>query len=281
VFLANVGVNSSHRLKSPLFGDGSFEFIPIPEERALNGPLVLPTYGDLRCYNTDEPLLRFVGPHLVKAYERRLVHYDPNLNNPNDGPIAAWTYGDIPFASGRGASLRHARPGDWLLFLASLVPYRNGSYCSDRGFLYLIGYLNVERVLIHDVENGMLRDIVTGAACPLDHCRCNMHVLRSLYLPDIYRSERFMMFNGDCLSRRFARAVPLDRELCDACLRDAGGYPFDYRRYRSLNACLGVYTRSVRCWFDLGRADDQERFTTLLATVRKWNTDLPAGCAQD
>ena len=73
--------------------------------------------------------------------------------------------------------------------------------------------------------------------------------------------------------------IPCGR--CDACLRGAGGYPFDYKRYRSLNACLGVYTRSVRCWFDLGRADDQERFRTLLATVRKWNTDLPVDCARD
>jgi hypothetical protein len=34
VFIINVGVNASHGgLKSPIFEDGTFEFVPIPELR--------------------------------------------------------------------------------------------------------------------------------------------------------------------------------------------------------------------------------------------------------
>jgi hypothetical protein len=37
VFLANVGVNASHSARSPLFRDGSFTVIPIPDRIGYNG----------------------------------------------------------------------------------------------------------------------------------------------------------------------------------------------------------------------------------------------------
>jgi hypothetical protein len=37
-FLANVGVNAAHRVKSPLFPDGSFLLRPIPEKQAWAPP---------------------------------------------------------------------------------------------------------------------------------------------------------------------------------------------------------------------------------------------------
>ena len=47
IYLANVGANTSHRFASPIFEDGSFEFLPIPESPRLDSPRAV-RYRDLR-----------------------------------------------------------------------------------------------------------------------------------------------------------------------------------------------------------------------------------------
>ena len=37
IYVVNVGSNASHNFCSPIFGDRTFEFIPIPEDRQLPG----------------------------------------------------------------------------------------------------------------------------------------------------------------------------------------------------------------------------------------------------
>ena len=84
-YLANVGANSSHRqLFSPLFEDGTFEFLPIPEgDRNLDKSRYAVHYPDLRSYyNPDQGLLRYV-PQDMWANS---CHNDPDFE--------AFTYGD-------------------------------------------------------------------------------------------------------------------------------------------------------------------------------------------
>ena len=60
IYLANVGANASHRFAGPIFADGTFEFLPIPEDRDLPGDHAV-RYRDLKAHN--EPgadLLRYV-----------------------------------------------------------------------------------------------------------------------------------------------------------------------------------------------------------------------------
>ena len=45
VFVANVGVNAQHSSRSPLFADGSFILLPIPEKVAWQPPML--RLGDL------------------------------------------------------------------------------------------------------------------------------------------------------------------------------------------------------------------------------------------
>src|SRR5207302_5345804 len=56
-FLANVGVNAAHRVRSPLHPDGSFELLPIPEKEPW-----------------APPMLRLPG-----IWAGRAVHLDPDL----------------------------------------------------------------------------------------------------------------------------------------------------------------------------------------------------------
>ena len=61
IYLANVGANSSHRhIVSPIFEDGTFEFLPIPEhDRNLDGVPQTIHYRDLRSYyNSDQGFAR-------------------------------------------------------------------------------------------------------------------------------------------------------------------------------------------------------------------------------
>ena len=117
VFLANVGVNSSHRVSSPLHEDGSFRLNPIPEIIPWAPPMlkVPPIWGE------------------------RAVHLDPDLAGSTP------TYGDNCRKAPRAFALRAARPGDEIHFLARLTP-RAG----PAGF-YLVGKLVIADAL-EDVE---------------------------------------------------------------------------------------------------------------------------------
>src|SRR5689334_12942273 len=94
VFLANVGVNAAHRVRSPLRRDGSFLLHPIPEREPWAPPM----------------------RRLPEVWGDRAVHLDPDLG----GEPA--TYGDNCRTAGRAFSLRHARAGDLLVFIARLHP---------------------------------------------------------------------------------------------------------------------------------------------------------------
>ena len=91
-FLANVGVNASHRVQSPLHADGSFRLLPIPESVPWAPPMV----------------------RLPEAWGDRAVHLDPDLAPPHP------TYGDNCRRAGRAFSLRRAQAGDLIVFLARL-----------------------------------------------------------------------------------------------------------------------------------------------------------------
>lgn len=89
VYLINIGANTGHapRVRSPRFKDGSFVYVPFPEQP---GP-------DARSMPPDA--LPFCRPDILHA------HDDPDWEH--------LTYGDR-CTNGRAAALRNARPGDTL-----------------------------------------------------------------------------------------------------------------------------------------------------------------------
>lgn len=113
-FLANIGVNAAHRVRSPLYVDGSFELRPIPEAMPWAPPM----------------------RRLPEVWGARAVHADPDL----DGEPP--TYGDNCRRAARAFSLRQAGPGDVIVFLARLHHVARG----QPGF-FLVGALHVAEVL--------------------------------------------------------------------------------------------------------------------------------------
>ncbi len=123
-FLANVGVNSAHGARSPLFGDGRFQLLPIPERDPWAPPML--RLGDIAGLESHAP----------SSWRDRTVHLDPDLSSP------APTYGDNCRHAGRAFSLRRAAQGDLIVFLARLQPIDAG----PAGF-HLVGKLLVEDVI--------------------------------------------------------------------------------------------------------------------------------------
>jgi hypothetical protein len=124
IALLRVGVDSGSRgIQGPLFANGDFEFIPIPDDRMLDTR----TYG-----NTKGRCGRLFTDFFPQGQRSKManqpIHVDPEFDT--------FTYGD-PTPPKRG--LRKLERGDLLVFYAGLEGF---GWTSAPG-LYLIGYFEV------------------------------------------------------------------------------------------------------------------------------------------
>ena len=199
-FVANVGVNAAHTAHSPLFADGSFRLLPIPERVAWSPPML--RLGDLPD----------LAPYAPVGWLDRAVHLDPDLTS------AIPTYGDNCRRAGRAFSLRRARPGDEILFLARLHP----------GGFFLVGRLVVAAVLAD-----VLEDPGRG------WWDANAHVRRARATGCW---DSFWVFRGGAGSQLFARARPFGRSEAESLF----GTGWLWRPHRTELQTIGSYTRAVR-----------------------------------
>ncbi|MYC33014.1 MAG: hypothetical protein F4X64_07550 [Chloroflexi bacterium] len=241
IFMANVGANSSHQgLFSPIFADGTFEFLPIPVThhrtrqyiRRSEWPGAV-SYRDLRSHNyPDRDLLCYVPQKLWDI----VCHNDPEF--------VTLTYGDVG-DNGRSAALTRMQKGDVLLFLARLEDWVGERRTGWYGF-YLIGGLLAEYA-----------GWITGQSPELDRFTKNDHVIR--------RDDKFWGIAGSDQSRRFKRAVPITREICDRVLRDARGKVWNWDKNTELGT-ISSYTRACRSVLDTN--DDEQHGRTIV--LREW-----------
>jgi hypothetical protein len=122
-FLANVGANSSHAARSPMFGDGGFVLVPIPESVPWAPPML--RIGDVAG----------LAGHAPEAWRDKAIHLDPDLSAPTP------TYGDNCRRAGRAFSLRRAAAGDLIVFLARLHPTNSAPS------FHLVGCLSIDNTL--------------------------------------------------------------------------------------------------------------------------------------
>jgi hypothetical protein len=132
VVLLRVGIDTgSGGISGPLFADGSFEFIPIPD-----GPAVSPdrissvrTYGNT-IGRSGRPFIDYFPQSMRGRMSNVPLHVDPEFDT--------FTYGD-PTPPKRG--LARLRSGDLLVFYAGLEGWGHSSLPS----LYIVGYFEVSR----------------------------------------------------------------------------------------------------------------------------------------
>ena len=235
VYIANVGSNASHGFASPLFEDGSFEFIPIREVGgAADASARLVRYADLRShYYPDGDLLRYIPRRLWSAP----CHNDPEFET--------LTYGDGG-DNGRSSALTALRPGDALLFIARLERWDDGKRTRQFGF-HLIGGLSVDYA-----------EFITPQTSGRDRFAKNAHAVRG--------DKRFLGVAGSSRSRRFRKAVPITRDVCDEVFRAADGAPWRWGGGKSDLQVIGSYTRSCRRMLDASVPEQERR----IAVLRDW-----------
>ena len=189
VFLANVGVNASHPVASPLRADGTFDLVPIPESHPWRPPM-------------------------VRGWRGKAMHVDPDFSS------TPATYGDNCRRAGRAFSLRKARAGDLIVFLARLVNHRPA--------FYLVGSLEIQDVLADvtaDPGDGWWDE--------------NAHVRRARATQTW---DCFWVFKGSPRSRLFDRAARFTRGELTTVLGDGLRWP----AHRTELQTIGSYTRAVR-----------------------------------
>jgi hypothetical protein len=201
-FLANVGVNAGHAARSPLFADGTFALLPIPEPHRWRRPML--KLGDLAELHVHAPV----------SWRERAVHLDPDLTSSTK------TYGDNCRHAGRAFSLRRARPGDLIVFLARLHGRAPG--------FHLVGQLEIADAL-EDVG----RDPGRG------WWDSNAHIRRARATGGW---DSFWVFKGGAGSRLFQRAVPFARAQTEQLFGATARWP----DHRTELQTIGSYTRAVR-----------------------------------
>lgn len=193
----NVAANTTlPGFRGPIYPDGSFLYVPIPEREPTDDPV--PTYGELG-------LLDAVPFDVDPALGDRRVHFDPEFAGYRGRE--RYTYGDEHGLKAR--PLSKLEPGDRLLFYATLTthdpPDWDGSRVDWRPpewGAYVIGEFVVDEVL----SGPDLTDLPAWTAS-------NAHVSRETVDAEVF-------VRGSEASRLFDRAVPLSTPTSGADAND-------------------------------------------------------------
>ncbi len=226
IFIANVGVNTSYGLMSPILEDGSFEFIPIKEGKTIIGPNIL-IYEDLKCFNSDDKLIKYLPNRRRDIISKYRVHKDPEFDT--------FTYGDVIDSSKpKSAKLSLIKKGDYLFFIANLSKYQNGKFFRNSGEFYFIGYLEVEDVYSTEKE----------IKANIEKVKENAHYKH--LLDNHSNFGEFRIVKGNENSKRFKHPFKVTKKFCDDCLRLVSGNNFNWDKFPSVTGCIGSTTRTIR-----------------------------------
>ena len=256
LYVANVGVNTASRgRRSPVFPDGTFEFVPIKESSvyAVEG---VPTYDDIPVVSGRTASLAAYVPAKVAGYA---VHNDPEFTT--------YTYGDI--LSSRASNLRKIEPGDELWFLARLWDHDGERWFGTSDF-YFVGRLSVEHNVLIPADT-LVDDIPPHLQ---ERIRNNAHYNR-LALAGSRGAFRVIIGDGE-RSARFRRAIKVTPEV--VALLYAAKY--DSKRDRFLRegqvlrnrsnapprtfSYFGSATRAIQSFLDSSREGDRPSIDALM-----------------
>lgn len=182
----NVAANTNQPgFRGPIYPDGTFEYVPIPESKPTRE--AVPTYADLDV-ETD-----------VSGVAETPMHFDPEF--PEAGG-ERYTYGDEHGVKARPLSELDA--GDRLYFYATLSQRGDPAWWqSPRWGAYLVGAMCLARDAVTGEQYRAMDD---AGRAPF---RTNAHVRREQFDAEV------LILGDAARSRLFERAVPLSG-------RDAG-----------------------------------------------------------
>lgn len=191
----NVAANTTlPGVRGPIYPDGRFVYLPIPERKPTRAAATVPTYRELVA---DLDAL----PFSLSAETLELpVHLDPEFAGYPG--CSQYTYGDEHAI--KAGPLSTLSPGDSLFFYATLTRYEqppDGETGPPTGWVapdwgaYLIGEFRIERVVDADGCQSL-------SAAERELFGSNAHCKRETYDPKV-------LVRGNSDSRLFDRAIPL------------------------------------------------------------------------
>jgi Nucleotide modification associated domain 3 len=177
--LLRVGIDSgSGGMDGPIFADGRFEFVSIPDSTGLDER----TYGNQIARSTGQSLSAFFPLSRQAAMRSQSMHVDPEFTS--------FTYGD-PTAPKAG--LRRLVAGDLLVFYAGLRGYD----CDALPGLFIVGYFEIDFA-------GLARDLTEEQ---IRACSGNFHVRHeSIFLR---QRDRLVLVKGGESSRLLTKALKI------------------------------------------------------------------------
>jgi len=184
IAIINVGMSTADGIPGPLFEDGTFTFIPIPESKPSERT---PIYSSLG-------LSKWVSnPELY-------VHHDPEFRT--------MTFGDYMFKkngkrNNRVANVLKLQQKDFLFFFASLSNEKDRRKRKTTG-LFLIGYFEIRQILPY--KEARSSTIV----------KQNAHRLRE-------KDKGYIIWKGTKRSSLLEYAVPMSKGNVDSYLRTSRG----------------------------------------------------------
>jgi hypothetical protein len=192
IALVRVGIDTANGgMHGPLFADGSFTYIPIPDTYGVSEH----TYGNMwDCSN--KPLSDYFPESRRRSAADQPVHLDPEFET--------FTYGD---PSRPKRSLGKLQRGDMLVFYCGLEGWGN---CDAPPALYLMGYFEVELAIptAGEADQALIEQYFAN----------NFHVRHpSTYQRD---KDRLVLVKGGAGSRLLTRAVKISQ-----IGQDKGGRP--------------------------------------------------------
>ena len=239
VYIVSVGVNKTNEkndgLMSPIFSDQKFEFLPIMEGRSTKKTK---RYCDLKSfYSKSSNLYEYIPQECWEEH----IHLDPNFDY--------YLYGDIPTV--RGHNLYNIKNGDIILFITSLVQYKMNRYNRSKRNFYFIGEIEVEK--FWKFPNKLEKEDISI----LSH---HAHIIREIGNNSNRRKieSNFIAIKGTKNSKRYYRAVPLTKIVCEKYLRDKNDNKFNW--FGHPNQVIGSYTRTVRAFFNLDNSEHRKRW---------------------
>jgi Nucleotide modification associated domain 3 len=220
LYVVNVGVNvadaTRRGMRSPIFTDGTFEFVPIKESRAFAACPEVPRYCELSTHTGRAVSLAAYVPEKIAEYR---VHNDPEFET--------CTYGDV--MSARAANLKYVVESDQLWFLARLWNHDGLRWEKESDF-YFIGRFEVEQNVLVASNSGP----GDFSADLLGRIECNAHYRRWVYCDGW---DAFRVITGKRPgSARFRRALRVTPEV--AGLLFGGAYDRKSDGFRSGNRLL-------------------------------------------
>lgn len=124
VAMVRIGIDTgSGGIHGPLFQNGTFEYVPIPDGYNIDNRTYSNTYGQ-----HGRKLIEYFPKSKHTKMSHQSIHFDPEFTT--------FTYGD-PTTPKSG--LRHLQAGDYLLFYCGL----EGWDCNTEPGLYLMGYFEI------------------------------------------------------------------------------------------------------------------------------------------